>query len=293
MSRVSGLKSVEVIHTGSILLDKALGVGGFPKGFIVTLAGPPGSGKSTLALHAMAECQRQGGVVVYVDTERSFDAAYAKKLGVNLDTMMGLRPKDADEALRYIKEFVGTGEVSLVVVDSINALATAENEEEDLSEGQLKRKLSSALRELSGSARRTGTCVMFLSQSRRDGEATAGGNSLGYYAGVQLGISSVDSLKKGGDFRISVAISKNVVAQSPREVKLDILSGQGISLAGEVFDVAEEKGLITRTDSGLVCNGVFLGQDRETARDKIEEVLKGVSDLRDLLIGIFINPPLP
>lgn len=280
----------QVIPTGSIQLDKALGVGGLPKGSIVLLSGPAGSGKTTLALHAMAECQRQGGVVAYIDTDYAFDAGYAKNLGVNLNFMAGIRPVNAEEALRHVEELVGTGDVSLLVVDSVDALAEPEDGKA-LELDQLNRLLSTSLRKLVGLAARTKTCVLLLSQSRRDGEAKVGGNALGYCTGVHIGISQVELLGKGGDMRISVVVSKNSMAPSPCGIKLDILYGRGISLAGEVFDVAEERGLITRTDSGLMCNGVLLGQDRETARDSLEEFLKGVSDLRDFLIGLACKAP--
>jgi recombination protein RecA len=291
------LEPVESISSGSILLDKALGVGGLPKGRVVEIYGPEASGKTTLALHAIADCQRRGGIAAFVDAEHALDASYAVALGVNLEHLLVSQPDDGEQALDVVEGLVQSGGVDLVVIDSVAALVPRtelEGEMADQQVGLQARLMSKALRKLTSAAARTGTCVIFLNQLRQKigvtfgpSEVTAGGNALKYYASVRLDIRRIGSLKKGNDVvgnRTRIKVVKNKLAPPFREVETDIIYGRGVSQAGELLDIAEEMGLLTRSGSWWSYEGASLGQGKEAARENLGQNPELVALLRDAVL---------
>jgi recombination protein RecA len=291
------LEPVESISSGSILLDKALGVGGLPKGRVVEIYGPEASGKTTVALHAIADCQRRGGIAAFVDAEHALDASYAVALGVNLEHLLVSQPDDGEQALDVVEGLVQSGGVDLVVVDSVAALVPRtelEGEMADQQVGLQARLMSKALRKLTSAASRTGTCVIFLNQLRQKigvtfgpSEVTAGGNALKYYASVRLDIRRIGSLKKGTDVvgnRTRIKVVKNKLAPPFREVETDIIYGRGVSQAGELLDIAEEMGLLTRSGSWWSYEGASLGQGKEAARENLGQNPELVALLREAVL---------
>jgi len=290
----SGSIPVEVTSTGSIGLDLALGVGGVPKGRVIEIYGPESSGKTTLALTIIANAQKNGGNAVFIDAEHALDAAYAQKLGVNLDDLHVSQPDTGEEALEIADQLVRSGAVDIVVVDSVAALvprAEIEGEMGDSHMGLQARLMSQALRKLTGSISKSKTTVIFINQIRMqigvtfgNPETTAGGRALKFYASVRMDIRRIASLKEGETVvgnRTRVKVVKNKVAAPFREAEFDILYNQGISREGELLDMGVDKGHVTKLGTWFSYGNERLGQGRENAR----QYLKEHADVREGLEG--------
>ena len=276
--------AVEVIPTGSLLLDQALGVGGVPRGRVVEIYGPESSGKTTLALTIIANAQRLGGNAVFIDAEHALDAAYAQKLGVDIAELHVAQPDTGEEALEIADHLVRSGAVDVVVIDSVAALvprAEIEGEMGDSHVGLQARLMSQALRKLTGSISKSKTCVIFINQIRMqigvmfgNPETTAGGRALKFYASVRLDIRRIATLKEGEQAmgnRTRVKVVKNKVAAPFREAEFDILYNEGISREGELLDVAIEKNVVQKSGTWLSFGDERIGQGRENARLFLKE----------------------
>jgi recombination protein RecA len=273
------IEAVPVIATGSMALDQALGVGGYPRGRIVEVFGPESSGKTTLSLHAIAEAQRGGGVAAFVDAEHAFDPTYARAIGVRLEDLLLSQPDSGEQALEIVEMITRSGAVDLVVVDSVAALtpkAEIEGEMGDLHVGLQARLMSQALRKLTAVAHRTGTTIVFINQLRQkigvtfgSGETTPGGNALKFYASVRLDVRRIGQVKTSETTigsRTRVKVAKNKCAAPFRMAEFDIRWGRGIDTTGELLDRAIDLGVIDRSGSHLTFAGERLGQGREKAR---------------------------
>lgn len=267
---------VDVIRSGSVGLDLALGVGGYPRGRIVEIFGPEASGKTTLTLHAMAEVQKGGGTAAFIDAEHALDPAYASRLGVQLEQLIVSQPDDGEQALDIVEALVRSGAVDLVVVDSVAALvpkAELEGEMGDLQVGALARMMSKAMRKIASIASRTGTTVVFINQLRQKigvtfgpSEVTTGGNALKYFASVRVEVRRVTTLKKGElsvGARTRVKVVKNKLAPPFRVVEFDVLFGRGVHQTGEVIDLAEAQGALARSGNWYTFGETRVGPGRD------------------------------
>lgn len=274
---------VDAISTGSLLLNNILGVGGYPKGRIIEIYGPESSGKTTLALHAISEAQKKGGKAAFIDAEHSIDPVYAKKLGVDIDELILSQPNCGEEALEITEMLAQSGEISIIVVDSVAALVPQAEIDGIMSDNQVglqARLMSKAMRKLAGVLNKTGTTIIFINQLREkvgvmygNPETTTGGRALKFYATVRLDIRRGDAIKDGNDIignTVKVKVVKNKVAPPFRSCAIDIIYGEGISLQSEVLDLAIEKGFIKKTGSWYELDGEKIGQGRETAKDYLK-----------------------
>ncbi len=280
----SDREAIEVISTGSLSLDMALGVGGLPKGRITEIYGPESGGKTTLALHCVAEAQRAGGLALYVDAEHALDTEYARSLGVDVDRMYIAQPSSGEEALEITDAMVRSGALDIVVVDSVAALvpkAEIEGEMGDSFVGIQARMMSQALRKLGGSLSKSNTAALFINQLREkigvmygNPETTPGGRALKFWSSVRLEVRKGDAIKVGTDqigARTKVKIVKNKVAPPFRTAEFDMIFGRGISRAGDVLDLAAARNLVGRSGTYFNYGETRLGQGRDNARQYLEE----------------------
>ncbi len=278
------IRDIQVISTGSISLDIALGVGGVPRGRIVEIYGPESSGKTTLSLHVVAEAQKKGGICGYIDAEHALDVGYARKLGVRTDDLLLSQPDTGEQGLEIAEMLVRSGAIDVLVIDSVAALvpkAELEGEMGDAHMGVQARLMSQALRKLTGTIAKSQTCVVFINQIRMkigvmfgNPETTTGGNALKFYASQRLDIRRIGAIKNGEQVvgsRTRVKVVKNKVAPPFKEVEFDIMYGTGISREGDLLDMASTENIIEKSGAWYAYAGERIGQGRENAKDYLRD----------------------
>ena len=292
------IENVEVIPTGSVALDTALGVGGYPRGRIIEIYGPESSGKTTLAIHAIAEAQKQGGIAAFIDAEHAFDRFYAEKLGVDVDNLWISQPDNGEQALEIADQLIRSSAIDILVVDSVAALTPKKEIEGDMGDsavGLQARLMSQALRKLTSTISKTNTCCIFINQLREkigvmfgNPETTTGGNALKFYSSVRLDIRRVTSIKDGDQVignQVRVKIVKNKVAPPFRKAEFEITFGEGISKIGEIVDLGVQYGIIQKSGSWFSYNGTKLAQ----GRDATKAMIKDNPELAEELEGLIKN----
>ncbi len=290
----SPVENVEVIHTGSIGLDAALGIGGLPRGRVTEIYGPESSGKTTLALHAIAEAQKAGGIAAFVDAEHAFDRFYAHKLGIDIENLLVSQPDNGEQALEITENLIRSGAIDIIVIDSVAALtprSEIEGEMGDSKMGLHARLMSQALRKLTSTISKTATCCIFINQLREkigivfgNPETTTGGNALKFYASVRLDIRRLSQIKEGDEAvgnRVKVKVVKNKVAPPFRKAEFDIIFGEGISRTFEILDLATDLNIVKKSGSWFSYGDTKLGQ----GRDAVKKILKDNPELADELEG--------
>jgi recombination protein RecA len=283
---------VSVIDSGSISVNLALGVGGYPRGRVIEIFGPEASGKTTLALHAISEAQKKGGIAAFIDAEHAFDRFYAEKLGVDIENLLISQPDNGEQALEITDHLIRSGAIDIIVIDSVAALtpkAEIEGEMGDSKMGLQARLMSQALRKLTANISKTNTCCVFINQLREkigvmfgNPETTTGGNALKFYASVRVDIRRISQLKEGEEVtgnRTKVKIVKNKVAPPFKKAEFDIIYGEGISKTGEIIDLATELGLVKKSGSWFSYGDTKLGQ----GRDAVKQLLKDNPELAEEL----------
>ena len=274
----------DVIPTGSILLDQALGVGGYPKGRIIEIYGPESSGKTTLALEAIAEAQKKGGRAAFIDAEQSIDPDYAAKLGVNIDELILSQPDSGEQALEICEMLATSGAIDVIVVDSVAALVPQAELEGVMTDNQVglqARLMSKGLRKIAGILNKTGTVVIFINQLREkvgvvygNPEVTTGGRALKFYASIRIDIRRAEAIKQGSEIvgnTVKIKVVKNKVAPPFKSCVVDMIYGQGISKYGEILDLAEEFGLLRKSGNWYELNGNKIGNGREAAKSYLKD----------------------
>lgn len=290
------VEQVEVIPTGSIGLNVALGVGGYPRGRIIEIYGPESSGKTTLAIHAIAEAQKAGGIAAFIDAEHAFDRFYAAKLGVDVDNLLISQPDNGEQALEIAEQLIRSSAIDIIVVDSVAALTPKAEIEGDMGDSKMglqARLMSQALRKLTGTINKTNTTCIFINQLRDkigvmfgNPETTTGGNALKFYASVRLDIRKIGTLKDGDEMKgnqVRVKVVKNKVAPPFRKAEFDIMFGEGISKAGEIVDLGAELNIIKKSGSWYSYNETKLGQGRDAAKQLINDNPELAEELSGLI----------
>lgn len=293
---------VEVIPTGCLNLDFALGVGGLPKGRIIEIYGPESSGKTTVALHAVAEAQKQGGIAAFIDAEHALDPVYARQLGVDIDELYVAQPDNGEQALDICEALVRSGAIDIVVIDSVAALVPKAEIEGDMGDshvGLQARLMSQALRKLAGVIAKTNAVAIFINQLREkvgvvygNPEVTTGGKALKFYASVRIDIRKGEPIKNGTEVignRVKIKVVKNKVAPPFRNCVVDMLYGSGISRAGEILDMAAERDLIVKSGAWYSYKGQRIGQGRDNARKYLEDNPELFDELEKQLRDEFLN----
>ena len=293
------IDDVDVIPSGSLTLDLALGIKGYPRGRVVEIYGPESSGKTTLTIHAIAECQKQGGIAAFIDAEHAFDPAYAQALGVDIDNLIISQPDNGEQALEIADNLIRSGAIDLLIVDSVAALtpkAEIEGEMGDSQMGLQARLMSKALRKLTGSIKKANCCVIFINQLREkigvmfgNPETTSGGNALKFYASVRIDIRRASQIKNGEEVignRTRVKVVKNKVAPPFRKAEFDIMYGQGISKIGEVIDLAVDHDIIKKAGSWFSYGDTKLGQGRDAVKDLILDNPELMDELEQKIIAV-------
>lgn len=292
------VEQVEVIPTGSIGLNVALGVGGYPRGRIIEIYGPESSGKTTLAIHAIAEAQKAGGIAAFIDAEHAFDRFYAAKLGVDIDNLWISQPDNGEQALEIAEQLIRSSAIDIIVIDSVAALTPKAEIEGDMGDNRVglqARLMSQALRKLTSAISKTNTTCIFINQLREkigvmfgNPETTTGGNALKFYASVRLDIRRANQLKDGEEVignQVRVKVVKNKVAPPFRKAEFDIMFGEGISRSGEIIDLGAELGIIKKSGSWYSYNDTKLGQGRDAAKQCIQDNPELAEELEGLIFN--------
>ena len=292
------VQQVGVIPTGSIALNAALGVGGYPKGRIIEIYGPESSGKTTLAIHAIAEAQKAGGIAAFIDAEHAFDRFYASKLGVDVDNLWISQPDNGEQALEIAEQLIRSSAIDIIVIDSVAALTPKAEIEGDMGDNKVglqARLMSQALRKLTSAISKTNTTCIFINQLREkigvmfgNPETTTGGNALKFYASVRLDIRRATQLKDGEEVignQTRVKVVKNKVAPPFRKAEFDIMFGEGISRAGEIIDLGAELGIIKKSGSWYSYNDTKLGQGRDASKQVIQDNPELAEELEGLIFA--------
>lgn len=294
----SNVEEIAVISSGSIGLNLALGVGGYPRGRVIEIFGPESSGKTTLAIHAIAEAQRAGGIAAIIDAEHAFDRFYAEKLGVNIDELLISQPDSGEQALEIADQLIRSSAVDIVVIDSVAALTPKAELEGDMGESKMglqARLMSQALRKLTANINKTNTTCIFINQLREkigitfgNPETTTGGNALKFYASVRLDIRRISQIKDGEEAvgnQTRVKVVKNKVAPPFRKAEFDIMFGEGISRSGEILDLGVEHEIIKKSGSWFSYGEVKLGQGRDAVKNLIKDNPELMEELREKIVA--------
>lgn len=292
------VEQVEVIPTGSIGLNVALGVGGYPRGRIIEIYGPESSGKTTLAIHAIAEAQKAGGIAAFIDAEHAFDRFYAAKLGVDVDNLLISQPDNGEQALEIAEQLIRSSAIDIIVVDSVAALTPKAEIEGDMGDNKVglqARLMSQALRKLTSAVSKTRTTCIFINQLREkigvmfgNPETTTGGNALKFYASVRLDIRGGQAIKNGEEVigkQTKVKVVKNKVAPPFRRAEFDIMFGEGISRAGEIIDLGAELGIVKKSGSWFSYNDTKIAQGRDAAKQVILDNPELAEELEGLIFA--------
>ncbi|MBG0766217.1 recombinase RecA [Sphaerochaeta halotolerans] len=278
-------RNIESISSGSLLLDEALGIGGYPKGRVIEIYGPESSGKTTLALHAIAESQKAGGIAAFIDAEHAMDPSYAKKLGVNIEELWISQPDSGEQALEIVESLVRSGAVDIIVVDSVAALTPQAEIDGDMGDSHMglqARLMSQALRKLTGLLSKSHTTIIFINQIRMkigimfgNPETTTGGNALKFYSSVRLEVRKIESISRSADDiignRVRIKVVKNKVSPPFKKVELDLLFGEGISYIASILDAALKYDMLEKSGSWYSYNGEKIGQGRERTLDFLKD----------------------
>lgn len=300
----AGVRNVEAISTGSITLDVALGIGGLPKGRVVEIYGPESSGKTTMTLHAIAECQKEGGTAAFVDAEHALDPGYAEKLGVKIDDLLVSQPDTGEQALEIADMLVRSGAVDMVVIDSVAALTPKAEIEGDMGDshvGLQARLMSQALRKLTANIKRSNTIVVFINQIRMkigvmfgSPETTTGGNALKFYSSVRLDIRRIGAIKKGDEIvgnATRVKVVKNKMAPPFRQAEFEILYGEGVSLEGELIELGVQQGLIKKAGAWYSYKDGKIGQGKENVRIYLKEHKEVADEIETAIRAALLTKP--